>query len=227
MAKQNELELELERLDDLYKFKATAEKLGKPFPEEYLEELTELEEQIIRRSVLPLIHDNIEPTLRHVQSPLVLVVEYSPNDGIKVNLSRKVNITSTISDAKEMVLDPEVEHKNHESIQDKKIKRGPKRDMTVTFPDGTIIAENKAADTLVAVVKKIGVAEVHKVVEDYNLKCCKVPVISNRRDARYGSKQKDLGGGWLLMTNSSNPTKKAFIEKVSVALHLGIKVTLG
>lgn len=94
------------------------------------------------------------------------------------------------------------------------------------FPDGTVIAEKNAAETLVAVVKWIGVAEVRKVVEDYNLKFCKVPVISNRRDTKYGRSQKDLGGGWLLITHSNNSMKKAFIEKVSEVLHLGIKVTL-
>lgn len=98
--------------------------------------------------------------------------------------------------------------------------------MTVTFPDGTVIAEKTAVETLVEVVKKIGVTEVRKVVEDYNLKFCKVPVISNRRDAKYGKSQKDLGGGWLLITHSNNLMKKAFIEKVSDVLHLGIKVSL-
>ena len=84
MAKQNNLE----RLDDLYQLVALSEKLSKPFPEEYLTEITQLEEQLIKDEVLPLIHDNIEPTLRRVQSPLVLVVEYGPNGALKVNLSR-------------------------------------------------------------------------------------------------------------------------------------------
>ena len=128
--------------------------------------------------------------------------------------------------AKEMVLDPEVTHRNNGSRLDEKIERGPTRDMTVVFPDGTIIAEKTAVETLINVVKKIGVAEVRKVVEEYNLKFCKVPVISNRRDAKYGKSQKELGGGWLLITHSNNRMKKAFIENVSEVLHLGIKVTL-
>lgn len=98
--------------------------------------------------------------------------------------------------------------------------------MSEVFPDGTVIAEKTAVETLVAVVQKIGVARVRQVVEEYNLKFCKVPVISNRRDAKYGRSQRDLGGGWLLITHSNNPMKKAFIEKVSEVLHLGIKVIL-
>lgn len=75
-------------------------------------------------------------------------------------------------------------------------------------------------------VKEIGVAEVREVVEEYNLKLCKVPVISNRKDAKYGDSQKDLGGGWLLMTHSNNNMKKDFIEKISNKLNLGVTVTL-
>lgn len=98
--------------------------------------------------------------------------------------------------------------------------------MIVAFPDGTIIAEKKAVDTFVNVIKKIGVNEVRKIVEDYNLKFCRVPVISNRRDSKYGKSQKDLGNGWLLITHSDNQTKKNFIDKISNILNLGIKVIL-
>ena len=55
---------------------------------------------------------------------------------------------------------------------------------------------------------------------------CKVPVISNRRDTKYGRTQRDLGNGWLLMTHSNNKTKKAFLEKVSAALGLGLIIVL-
>ena len=81
-------------------------------------------------------------------------------------------------------------------------------------------------ETLMKVVKKIGVTEVRQVVEEHDLTFCRVPVISNRRDAKYGKSQKDLGGGWLLITHSDNQKKKAFIEKISNILHLGIKVKL-
>lgn len=166
--------------------------------------------------------------MQPVQRELVLVVDYVPGQPISVHLSRKRNFTADMPDAKEIVVDPEVTHRQHDNHNDSddKIQRGPARDMAVFFPDGTIIAEKKAVDTLYKVVKKIGVTEVRRVVEERNLKFCKVPVISNRRDEKYGRSQKDLGDGWLLITHSNNPMKKEFIEKVSEALHLGIKVTL-
>lgn len=216
----------MSRLSKLYETMDNLRDLGLSINEDLIQEANELEEEIIKKEILPVLSKTIEPALQPVKRELVLVVDYMPGQPLSVHLSRKRNFAAELSDAKEMVLDPEVTHKNHGSRQDEKIERGPIKELSVAFPDGTVIAEKTAAETLVSVVKKIGVAEVRKVVEDYNLKFCRVPVISNRRDSKYGSSQKDLGGGWLLITHSNNPMKKAFIEKVSDILHLGLNVTL-
>lgn len=155
----------------------TLRKEGLSVNEDLEKKANELEEDIIKKEILPVLSKTIEPALQPVKRELVLVVDYVPGQPLSVHLSRKRNFASELTDAKEMVLDPEVTHRNHGSHQDEKTGRGPARDMTVTFPDGTIIAEKKAVDTFVAVVKKIGVAKVRMVVEEYNLKFCKVPVI--------------------------------------------------
>lgn len=216
----------MSRLSKLYEAMETLRKEGLPVNEDLERKASELEEEIIKKEILPVLSKTIEPALQPVQRELVLVVDYVPGQPLSVHLSRKRNFTAELTDAKEMVLDPEVTHKNHGSRSSEKIERCPARDMTVIFPDGSIIAEKTAVETFVKTVKKIGVAEVRKVVEEYNLKFCKVPVISNRRDVKYGKSQRDLGGGWLLITHSNNPMKKAFIDKVSKVLHLGIKVTI-
>ena len=214
----------MSRLSDLYKAMETLRKEGLPVNEDFEKKANELEEDIIKKEILPVLSKTIEPALQPVKRELVLVVDYVPGQSLSVHLSRKRNFAAELTDAKEMVLDPEVTHRNRLSSSEGKIERSPARDMSVVFPDGTIIAEKTAAETMV--VQKIGVTKVRQVVEEYNLKFCKVPVISNRRDAKYGRSQRDLGGGWLLITHSNNPMKKAFIEKVSKALHLGIKVIL-
>ena len=195
----------MSRLSKLYEAMDTLRKEGLPVDENLEKKANELEEEIIKKEILPVLSKTIEPALQPVKRELVLVVDYVPGQPLSVHLSRKRNFAAELTDAKEMVLDPEVTHR---------------------FPDGTVIAEKTAVETLVAVVQKIGVARVRQVVEEYNLKFCKVPVISNRRDAKYGISQRDLGGGWLLITHSNNPMKKTFIEKVSKALHLGLKVIL-
>ena len=216
----------MSRLSDLYKAMETLRKEGLPVNEDLEQKANELEEDIIKKEILPVLTKTIEPALQPVKRELVLVVDYIPGKPLSVHLSRKRNFAAEIPDAKEIVLDPEVLHGQWKVHSEDKIKHGPARDMSVFFPDGTVIAEKTAVETLVNVVKKIGVAKVRQVVEDYKLKFCKVPVISNRRDAKYGRSQKDLGGGWLLITHSNNPMKKAFVEKVSEVLNLGIKVEL-
>lgn len=216
----------MSRLSDLYKAMETLRKEGLPVNEDLERKANELEEEIIKKEILPVLSKTIEPALQPVKRELVLVVDYIPGQPLSVHLSRKRNFAAELTDAKEMVLDPEVTHGNHTSRSDEKIERKPARDMTVIFPDGTVIAEKTAVETLVAVVRKIGVANVRKVVEEHNLRFCKVPVISNRRDTKYGRSQKDLGGGWLLITHCNNSMKKTFIEKVSDILGLGIKVFL-
>lgn len=213
----------MSRLSKLYEAMETLRKEGLHVDENLEKKANELEEEIIKKEILPVLSKMIEPALQPVKRELVLVVDYVPGQPLSVHLSRKRNFAAELTDAKEMVLDPEVTHRKHSSRPDEKIERGPARDMTVIFPDGSIIAERKAVDTFVAVIKRIGVAEVRKVVEEHNLKFCKVPVISNRRDAKYGKSQKDLGNGWLLITHSNNLMKKAFIEKLSNVLDLGIK----
>ena len=216
----------MSRLNKLYEAMETLRKEGLPVNEVLEHKANELEEEIIKKEILPILTQNIEPALQPVQRELVLVVDYVPGKPLSVHLSRKRNFTADISDAKEIMVDPEVEHGKRVVNKDEKIQRGAAKDMVVFFPDGTIIADEIAAETLLKVVKKIGVSEVRRVVEENNLKFCKVSVISNRRDTKYGRSQKDLGDGWLLITHSNNLMKKTFIEKVSDILHLGIKVTL-
>lgn len=123
------------------------------------------------------------------------------------------------------MIDPEVTHSKHFRIETQ-TQRCPATDLSVRFPDGVIIAEKKAADTFEKAIKKIGTDRVRQVVELLNLKFCKVPVISNRRDEKYGGSQRPLGGGWLLITHSNNKMKKQFLDKVSKQLGLGLVVDI-
>lgn len=167
----------MSRLDDLYKAMETFRREDVSFPDDMEQKLRTLEEDLIKKEILPVLTRTIEPALKPVQRELVLVVDYVPGQPLSVHLSRKRNFTTELVDAKDIVLDPAVEHSTHApSHTEDKIERGPARALSVTFPDGTVIAENTAVKTLLKVVLKIGVANVRKVVEDYNLKFCKVPV---------------------------------------------------
>lgn len=215
----------MSRLSKLYDAIETLRKEGVS-TDDLEKKVSQAEEDIIKKEILPILTQNIEPALQPVKRELVLVVDYQPGHPISVHLSRKRNFTAEIADAKEIVQDPIVEHGERKTKREEKIERSPASDMTVSFPDGTVIAEKHANDTLEKVVRKIGVARVRQVVETQGLVMCKVPVISNRRDNKYGHTQRDLGNGWLLMTHSNNKMKKAFLEKVSQELDLKLKIVL-
>ena len=100
----------MSRLGDLYKAMETLRKEGLSLNEDLERQVSELEEDIIKKEILPVVTETIEPALKQVQRELVLVVDYHPGMPISVSLSRKTNITQLI-DAKRLEADPEVEHK--------------------------------------------------------------------------------------------------------------------
>ena len=59
--------------------------------------MSELEEDIIKKEILPVVTETIEPALKQVQRELVLVVDYHPGMPISVSLSRKTNMLNTRS----------------------------------------------------------------------------------------------------------------------------------
>ena len=214
----------MSRLSDLYKAMETLRKEGLSLNEDLERQVSELEEEIIKKEILPVVTETIAPALKQVQRELVLVVDYVPGASVSVHLSRKRNFTQQLVDAKEIVLDPEVQH-NKKNIKKKiGLTHGPATQLIIEFPDGTIISEKSAVETMKAAVLKIGVERVRIAVEKHNLKLSKTLVVSNRRDEKYASAQKDLGGGWLLMTHCSNLDKKRFFDKLSKILNLGLKV---
>ena len=131
----------MSRLSDLYKAMETLRKEGVS-TEDLEQKVGSLEEDIIKKEILPVVTQTIEPALKQVQRELVLVVDYHPGEPISVSLSRKANIAELL-DAKLLEQDPQVEHRDGtkrrkpvEHINEKSVLR-------VTFPDGTVIEDKK------------------------------------------------------------------------------------
>lgn len=66
---------------------------GLSLNEDLERQLSELDEDIIKKEILTVVTETIEPALKQVQRELVLVVDYHPGMPISVSLSRKTNIT--------------------------------------------------------------------------------------------------------------------------------------
>lgn len=212
----------MSRLSKLYQAMETLASEGLELSAEQEAQLRKAEEEIIQKEILPVITDNIEPSLNQVQRELVLVVDYVPGRPLKVSLSRKRNIGEILTDAVEIKPDPIVAHRSNGPQKAKKEDIAPKTLLRVTMPDGTVIEKAKAKDTFVAVICRIGIERVRPL----GLKFCKVPIISNTRDAKYGKAQVPVDGGWLILTHSSTNDKKKQLDKIAKALKIKMKVEI-
>ena len=189
----------MSRLSDLYKAMETLRKEGLSLNEDLEKQVSDLEENIIKKEILPIVTETIAPALKQVQRELVLVVDYVPGSPISVHLSRKRNFTADIADAKEILPDPQI-----------------------TFADGHVIQEPQAAETFRKFVMEVGAERIRTL----GMKQNKVPLISNTLDKKYKSSQKPVGNGWYLMTCSNTLTKKRDIERIANMFNIKIKVEI-
>ncbi len=207
-----------ERLNKLYEAMETLQKEGLSLSSAQEKQLNALEEDIIKKEVFPIVRENIEPALEQVKRELVLVVDYVPGTPISVHLSRKRKFIEEIKDAVAITQDPEVPHKEGKQKETMGTK-SPITRLKIIFADGHTIHEAKATETFVKFVKEVGVERVRSL----GLKQCKVPLVSNTIDKKYGKSQKPLGDGWYLITHSSTKDKIRDIKKIAKAFKIKLK----
>ena len=176
-----------------------------------------LEEDIIKKEILPVVTQTIEPALKQVQRELVLVVNYHPGEPISVSLSRKANIAELL-DAKLLEQDPQVEHRDGTKRKNPVERINEKSVLRVTFPDGTVIEDKKAKMTFTKTIQKLGLMR----VRNLGIAFCGVPIVSNTLDKKYGKTQVPVEGGLYVMTHSSTHDKKKMLDKIST--RLGVKL---
>lgn len=206
------------KLEKLYNSIQTLKELGATLPEELIAQTNRLEEDIIKNEILPVVTEKIEPILSQIQRELVLVVDYMPNEPLSVRISRKRNFTSE-SETIEITPDPKAEH----TAGKKKYTSSPKSTRTnlrVTLPDGKVIENRFAYETLQEVVVMAGPEKVRALGIIQN----GVPLVSTTVDNFYI--QKELGNGLYLITHSSTIQKQKQIKAVSEAFDLGLKVEI-
>lgn len=206
------------KLEKLYSTIQNLKELGLELGEDLLKQTNELEQEIIKKEILPVISEKIEPIISQIQRELVLVVDYVPNEPLSVRLSRKRNFSAEMETI-EIVPDPQVEH-NIGTIKRNTTKKSSKTNLRVTFPDGKIIENRFAYETLYEVVKLAGTEKVRSL----GIIQCGVPLVSNTLDNFYN--QKEISKGLYLITHSSTVQKRQQIERISEALKLELKVDI-
>ena len=209
----------MSKLSKLYSMIANARELGIELGKDVYQQTDKLEEEIIKKEILPVIKEQIEPTLRQIKRDLTLVVDYVPDVSVRVRLSRESGIYNR-EDFVELTPDPQAEHGTRKG--GKNIKRAPKSAVRVIRKDHTVIQEYSAAATLVAAI-----AEANPIkVRELGRICCKVPLVSTTKDEKYAKTQVEVSPGLYVITHSNNKMKKDYLEQISTELGLGWIVEL-
>ena len=80
-------------LEDLYLSIEMLKKVGIDMPEGVLKQVEKLENQLISKEVVPVIHNNIEPSLRQIRREITLVLDYHPDKPISIRIARKNDLS--------------------------------------------------------------------------------------------------------------------------------------
>lgn len=206
------------KLQKLYSTIQNLKELGLELGEDLLKQTEELEHNIIKKEILPVITENIEPIISQIKRELVLVVDYVPDEPLSVRISRKRNFSEQM-DAIEILADPQIEH-NTGKTKLKSHTKSAKTNLRVTLKNGDVIENKYAYETLQDIVMMAGIEKVHSLkIFQYG-----VPLISNTQDNFYN--QKEISKGVYLITHSSTIQKRQQIEKISKAFNLELKVEI-
>lgn len=211
----------MSKLSKLYELRRLSQEFGMEWTEKQERQLEAEEEHLIKNEVLPVVTKSIEPALSQVERELVLVVDYVPGTPLKVSLSRKRNLFEALEDVVEIKPDPEVEH-TEKKKGGKKVVTNPRTRLRITMPDGSIIEERTAWESLQKFILRVGVEKVRAV----GLIANKIPLVSNTVDKKYKTAQKPLGNGWLLMTCSDTATKRKQILAIAESAGLNVNVEI-
>lgn len=223
----------MSKLQELYETREKLQSLGIAPNADLERQLSELEEEIIRNEIVPIITDKVEPVLKQVRREVVLVVEHNPENGVQVHLSRKRNVANVFSDAvtiSSVQIDNTVKEHKEGISRPRTTGMKPATKLRVTFmDDGEVISESFAADTLKKAILKFGVERVAQLcIAPYDsiLQLNRVNLVTKKRDEQYANRQHEIGNGWLVFTGSNTPSKKRQIEAIAKALSVKVKVEI-
>lgn len=206
-------------LEELYTAINLLRKQGLEPDAALMAKVAEREEELIKKEILPIVTEMIEPPLRQIKRKLTLVVDYNPDAPVRVRLSHDESKFKE-EDFVELTPDPESTHGTHVVVNPS--KHASPTGLKVTRKDGSIIQEKFAADTMITAIKEAGVRR----VRDLGIICCRVPLVSTTKDKKYGDTQEEVEPGLYIIKHSNNKMKKGYLEKISKAFGLGWTVEI-
>ena len=207
------------KLEQLYSAIENLKELGVQLPDKLIEETNRVEEEIIQNEVIPTLSKAIDPIISQIQRELVLVIDYIPNEPLQVKMTRKRSFKITPEEEDKVLAKREL-FKKETGYTVSPHTKSKKTNLTVKFPDGKIISNRFAYQTLCDVIEIAGAQNVEKL----GIIQSGAPLVSKQQDDFY--QQHTIKGGYLVLTHSSTLAKKPHIEDISKQLNLNLKVKI-
>ncbi len=194
----------MSKLSDMKAALKQIEELGMPISNEQKRALRIAENTYVQSDIIPKIKDALKGVFSDVDHKVKIIIDY---DG---NPDKEPNVYKDIPAVNASTFYPDLfgqENTRNTGLQ-------------VTFPDGRKL-QDRGFEVLMAIVKEVGPDLVHEM----DITCCGLPLVDDHRsEGRYGKDQKELPGGYWLITNSNTIVKKAQIDAISDNLGLNLKV---
>lgn len=183
------------------------EALGMPVSSEQKRALKMAENSYVQTDIIPKIRETVKDLFSDIDNKVKIIIDYDGNHEHEPNVYKETAPVSASSFSKDLF-----GNSPKEAIRNTGLR--------VTFPDGRIL-QDRGYEVLMAVVKEVGPDLVHEM----DIKCCGLPLVDDHHsEGPYGKDQKELPGGYWLITNSNTAVKKAQIDAISENLGLGLKV---
>lgn len=207
----------MENIDELYDKYQTLINQSSVINDKLLFRLLNFEDKVIHEEVAPILIKEIEPLLAKIKRNIVFIIDYDPDKGIKVSLSKRRKQTETLK----IIDDSEFSQSSTNDFQSTSRPRGkgmaPTTILRVEFPDGTIINEDTAVGTLIKCLCKIGIDLVDYAVKYSGSKILRpnnIPLVSRTKSnvEIYAKRQHQIANGWYVFDNTSTKVKKEQLE---------------
>lgn len=214
----------MENLESLYQSVEKLEKLGVGINQELLDEIDRVEEELIKNEIIPSLSQSIEPIIRKIQRPIVLVIDYDPNNKFSIRMTREKVLTDD-EYTKEYTISPKEILKAEDNSNDLDSTRvySPKSPWTglmVRFPNGKTINKRYAYETFIRTIEEIGIDKVKSLGIILN----HTDLITKKKSPDYN--QHKVKGGYLIITHTSTDKKKKILEEISSRLNIGLEVEI-
>lgn len=189
-----------------------------------------IEEKLIREELLPEITELIKPVISQVKSPLSIQVNYDPKGNLAVSATRNCiqallpmeQLAHTTTSTPVATIAEPIKETTDSKKEDMAHNTHAKSvGIRVLFRDGTIIQEDKAVDTFIKALQRIGLPRLAKGNHGATHAGFRLVGTEKRPSA---TKKQAFVDGYYIYIHMSNEDKINDLKMISDYYNLGIKV---